>query len=307
MTCMVRSLSLLSCFILPVLLISCSRKQVNSSPQFHCQPSMRETGCFLVLLVDAKHLDYSDNHLLLKSMVKHPDTLSKNNDVGHAWIYLRGTIDGQSVELEGGHSGELGQAQVKYFDGVMNYIEYGYANPTEEEKRCPRCEPNPIKYLWTSLGDGFYQEGPGMHRPTFAAKVDITHEQFRKILEFIDPFNYHYPDYALTRNQCTTFVAQVAALIDLSLEYEVTIPIDQKLTLCGETYQLWTDPLYSQITFPSPDILECSLKDLVAEGNAEYALDWYQKHRPRCFQHQLRDLSHTVTRFPERLIRYLCL
>lgn len=221
---------------------------------------LKETENFIVFLVDAKHLDYSNSQALIKSLQKH-------HSFGHAWIKLHGDHQGQSVDIEGGHSGELGCMDPKYFDGIMNYIEYGDAKYTRGQPI--RYEPNPIKYLWSTLQDGFYQEGAGGHRPTFAAKVDITPEQFNQILEFIDPFNYCYANYSLTHHQCTTFLVQIAALIGIILPSEVTIPIAQQVRFSGTIYHLWSDPIYAELTLPSPDILEQSLIQLVEQGQAE--------------------------------------
>lgn len=250
-----------------ILISSCCVKKDERLPFVHFGKSIQETDYFLVFLVDAKHLDYTSTKTVIKS-------LQQNADFGHAWIYLRGAINGLLVELEGGHSGELGRSNPKYFDGVMNYIEYG--NPNGKSRNQPiRKEPNPIKYLWTTLHDGFYQEGAGGHKPTFAAKVDITQEQFDKILTFISPFNYSYSDYALTWHQCTSFVTQIASLIGIILSAEISIPISQNLKFGCATYQLWVDPQYAELTLFSPDVLEKSLIDLVQQNKAQDALNWY--------------------------------
>ena len=125
---------------------------------------------FLIVLVDARHLDYTDGRSLLRTLVKHPSDGSKNSDVGHAWIYLHGIVNDQNIGLEGGHSGELGIYQPRYFEGIMNYLEYGYANPTSQQQSCPRHESNPVKYLWEIQQDGFFQKGSGGHCPTFCSK-----------------------------------------------------------------------------------------------------------------------------------------
>lgn len=218
-----------------------------------------DSDFFLIIYVDAPHLDYTNNTRLIQTIARHPNG-SKNRDVGHAWIALHGTINGQIINIEGGHSGELGIAQARYFDGIMNYVDYGDANPTEEIKRHPRKrEANPIKYLWTTQHDGYFEKGSGNHIPTFALKCDLTQEQFERIYAFIQPQNYNYCEYSLTDHQCCTFVAQVAALIGLSLDYEITIEIDPILRLGFKTIRLWEDPKYSTFTFGSPDILERSL------------------------------------------------
>lgn len=232
-----------------------------------------ESDYFLVLLVDARHLDYTDNYSFLNTVAKHPSDGSKNRDVGHAWIYLRGMHEGMPVCLEGGQSGERGVIQAKYFDGIMNYIDFGYANPTPQQYCCPRYEPNPVKYLWECHRDGYFQWGPGNHKPTFAAKVDLTPEQFARIEDFIA--HYRYFEYAITGNQCSSFVAQVASLAGLDLECEVTMTIEPKIYYGGCEICLWSDPCYERLTISSPDILERSLMKAVREGTAENAMGWY--------------------------------
>jgi len=221
-----------------------------------------ETDFFLVLLVDAPHLDYTDNRSFFRTLAKHPDTGSRARHVGHAWIVLRGIEDGQIVITEGGHSGETGTQQAKYFDGVLNNAESGDANP--------------IKYLWSVQEDGFFQKGSGGHTPTFAAKITLTKQQYERILAFIHPDNYYYPRYSLTDSQCATFVTKAAALAGLYLDHQVVVNIDPTLKLRGKNITLWQDPRYSEITISTPDVLEKSLIQAVQEGKAEYALAWYR-------------------------------
>lgn len=283
-------------FLLLTLIITSSCSYRPTTPAYHefyshldgipipASPRMKESDYFIVFLVDARHLDYTECPSLLRTIVKHPSDGSKNGDVGHAWIYLQGIVDGQHVCIEGGHSGELGSVQAKYFDGIMNYIEFGYANPTDEQKCSPRYEPNPIQYLWATQSDGFFQQGSGNHTPTCAVKIDLTEEQFQRILTFIHPDNYFYGDYTLTHNQCTTFLAKVAAVINFPIDYEVTVTIPSHLKVGGDRYTLWTDPKYGSFTFSSPDIAERSLIHALQSGKGEDALSWYkQKHR-KCRQ-----------------------
>lgn len=251
---------------------------LNQSSCATNQP-LRESDNFLVILVDARHLDYTNNYSFLKTMTKHPSDGSKNRDVGHSWIYLRGIQDGQAVFLEGGHSGELGVVQSKYFDGIMNYIDFGYATPTSKEILSPRIEPNPVKYLWETQHDGYFQWGSGGHSPTYAVKLDITSEQFELICSFIT--KYRYREYAITGNQCSSFVAQVASLAGLDLACEVTMDIQPCLYYGGRQVRLWSDPLYSQLTISSPDILEKSMMQAAKENQVENALQWYQGVRNR--------------------------
>ncbi len=252
-----------------VALSGCCRNQDALLPP--CEKTCPRSPYFIVFLVDAKHLDYTSGNGCLGTLAKNP-----RDNFGHAWIYLEGLVDGETVAIEGGHSGETGSIQAKYFDGVMNGLEYGYANPTPELSQFPRCEPDPIKYLWAVQSDGFFHKGNGGHVPTYAARVDLTQEQFLKVMHYINPCNYDYAQYAITGNQCSSFVSQIGALIDFPIECQVTIPIEQQLW----GYKVWEDPCYSKLTISTPDIIEKSLQQSVKDGQATYALPWYRKtHR----------------------------
>lgn len=196
---------------------------------------------FIVFLVNARHLDTSSFPKFCRSLAKHPN-------VGHAWVYLQG-----DQVLEGGHSGELGAYQPRYADGVMDHLQWGVKNP--------------IRYLWSSQCDGFFQEGDGGHQPTFAAKIHLSQEQYQLIFAFIK--NYPYQEYSLTNNQCCTFLRQIARLIGIELEVQASLAIDQWIVLNGKRFQLWEDARYSKLIFSSPDVLEASLKRLVREGKAQ--------------------------------------
>jgi hypothetical protein len=304
---------LLQCFFftLTLLLAGCSWRPLTpeySELYAHLMekpnyPAMLESDYFVVLLVAARHLDYTHGVSTLKTIAKHPSDGSKNGDVGHAWIYLQGIEQGERVFIEGGHSGERGINQSRYFEGVMNYIEYGYATPTEEQIWSPRYEPNPIKYLWATQRDGFFQWGSGGHTPTFAAKIDLTKEQFQRIVAFIHSSNYYYKDYALIHNQCSSFVAKVAALANLPIDHEVTISIPPTLSFRDVNCTLWTDPHYAKLTFSSPDIVERSLMQAVRKGHAQYALPWYFKHHGRCWCMRFLDMCEDIRRFPNRFCR----
>lgn len=262
---------------------SCYRPNTESYQAFysylHSAPRqalpMRESDYFLVVLVNARHLDYTDTCSFFHTVAKHPSDGSKTGDVGHAWIYLQGKVNNKLFCLEGGHSGERGLLQAKYFDGIMNYNEWGWANPSSEQMLAGRYEPNPVRYLWETLSDGFFQKGSGGHCPTYAAKVDLTEEQFYSILAFIHPRSYPYRQYAITQHQCASFVSQVASLAGLQLDYQVSMAIEPSVWYGGMDVRLWKDCQYSVITVGSPDIVEKSLMAAVGEGKAEYALDWY--------------------------------
>jgi len=265
-------------------------------------PIMQESDYFLVLLVEARHLDYSDCKALLKTVAKHPDDGCKSGDVGHAWIYLQGVMPGTQIPfiIEGGHSGELGVCQAKYLDGVMNYIDFGYANPSEAQCCHPRYEPNPIKYLWEPQQDGFFQKGSGGHVPTYAAKIHLNQAQFFKILNFIRPENYNYSHYSLTEHQCSTFIFEVAALADFFIEDSIVVKIDPMLKIGKERIRCWEDPIYRTIQLSTPDVLERDLMQAVREGRVEYALDWYFEKYP-CRKRKSCDPLKGIRELPSRL------
>lgn len=251
--------------------------QSPSSSSFY--KPMKEEEFFLIILVDACHLDYTDGRQFFQSVAVHPSNGSRRGDVGHAWIYLQGKMkDGTIFSLEGGHSGEKEEPPARYFDGIMNYNQYGYSNPTPEQMRSFRYEPDPIKYLWTMREDGFFQKGSGSHKPTFAIKISLSSKQFQEILAFIRPSRYPYRQYALIGPQCCTFVAKVAQMAGLSLETEASMQVSPKIYFGRRWIRLWEDPRYSKLTFSTPDVLEKSMMEAVKNGKAEYALDWYLNH-----------------------------
>lgn len=215
----------------------------------------------LVFLVEAPHLDYSSPKKLLKTMAKHPSNWSKNGDVGHAWLYLEGEIDGQKIVCEGGHSGELGFYQPTYLQGLLENISLGAADP--------------IRYLFCTQEDGFFQKGSGGHRPTFAAKTSLTDEEFYKILQYLK--NYPYAKYSLTGKQCCTLLNEIATLLGLSFHISRTIAIPSKIKAGNNWISLWNREEYSTLTFACPDLLEQELKAAVANKKLEQALTWYKK------------------------------
>ncbi|MFI0435650.1 MAG: hypothetical protein ACH350_08015 [Parachlamydiaceae bacterium] len=237
---------------------------------------MVEDDYFLVLLVDACHLDYTDAAQFFQSVAIHPMNRSRRGDLGHAWIYLQGKLrDGTIFVLEGGHSGEREAHPPRYFEGLMNYNQWGYANPSAEDMSNPRYEPNPIKYLWTIREDGFFQKGSGGHHPSFAAKISLSKKKFEEVLAFIRPSTYPYSCYALMGNQCCSFVAHVAGLAGIVLKTKTSMRVSPLIYYGNRWIRLWENPCYSILTFATPDILEKSLIEAVQKGRAEYALDWY--------------------------------
>lgn len=236
------------------------QNQIQNEPLFQ-----KETDYYLVICVDAKHLDYSDIDSLLSTIAKHPNG-SRSRDYGHAWIRLVGMKDEKKMMFEGGHSGELGRIRPTYLDGV-------YALATKK----PIPDPNPVQYLFGALPDGFLQKGSGGHKPTFACRIELTENQFTTIWDFCTKGSYDYSRYSLTENQCTHFVVRVAALIGLELDAEVTMKIPKRAKFWSREIILWNDPRYSTISFLSPDALEKSLLFSVKNTTSTPCLKWYRR------------------------------
>jgi len=255
----------------------------------YCQSStaFRSSDYFIVILVDAKHLDYTSTQGFLRSFTKHPKSCCKRGDVGHAWVYLEGFVDGSRVCVEGGHSGELGERCPRYFDGLVEAI--------------IRNEKNPIAYLHQTLPDGYFEKGNGGHRPTLAAKIDLNKDQFDKILDFI--VSYNYREYSITKKQCASFVGKIAEFAGVPVETSVVLPIQKTVRLCGQRVTLWQDPFYQTIAVSSPDILEKSLLERISQGKAQNVRRWYLKTR---YKRQSQEaLPETISQFSRRYQRHL--
>ena len=211
----------------------------------------------LVILVCARHLDYTNSQSLLKTVAKHPQDGSLTGDVGHAWVLLK---SGDEI-IEGGHSGELGLDESRYFDGIMDLIEAG--------------DPNPVRYMHHTLHDGYFESGSGGFFPTYAIKKTLTYEQAAKIRHLIT--HYDYREYSLTKRQCLVFVNKVAQIAGLHFETDISIPVAKYAHVGNHQIKLWTNETYATLQLMSPDVLEKSLMEAVYAGEAEYALDWYRK------------------------------
>jgi len=231
---------------------------------------------FIVFLVASRNLDYIDNKALFNTVRNIDNPKKGGRVVGHSWVYVHGIKEGKKFFLEGGHSALL-KGGPGYVSGVINLNKYGYADRKDLPEIGVRYEPNPIKYLWAVRKDGFFQRGAGGHSPTFAARVNITKNEFEQVLVFMKKDNYKYKDFSIINRQCTTFVARLAALVGLELEHTVTVQVDSKINVGDKNYRLWTDPLYSKITFASPDKMESSLRRAVADGQATSVLNWYTR------------------------------
>lgn len=160
---------------------------------------------------------------------------------------------------------------------------------------------NPVEYLWESLDDGHFEEGAGHHVPTFAIRIDLTKDQFFSILHFVE--DYPFSRYSLTRRQCCSFVQDVAHLAGLELDCAMRMEIQPTVQLGGEVIRLWSNPLFSQIEFPAPEVLEESMKRAVEEGKAVDALEWYLETHPKRASERWQRFCEDLRLFPSRLKR----
>lgn len=237
----------------------------------------RATPHYLVLLVHAIGLDYQNEANLLRALYKNQ---RKGGFIGHAWVLLSGFENGRREVVEAGISPK-GAGSLEFFRGVLHLAEYGYVDPSDEQKTHPRYEPDPISYLWWDQGNGYLQPASEFSlRPTYAAKVDLNREQYRRIKARLDPELPSHRSFQLTGQQCSSFVAELAALAGVILKHQVTIPIPREAQVNGRRVRLWTDPKYSSITLSTPDVIQEDMKRLVASGRAVDALSWYLAGAP---------------------------
>jgi hypothetical protein len=208
---------------------------------------------YILFLVDAQNLDYSDAAALFCSIQKSP-----SKTVGHAWICL---CKADGTVIEGGHSGEVGLTEPRYLESLLVHMN----------------ERNPARHLFKSLQDGYFEKGSGIHTPSYAIRLNISEEECEKICQLIG--QYHFSRYSLTDNQCVHLVARIAGVLGLKLSYEVSVPIPQQIEFEGELLTLWHDSEFNSITLATPDELQKSMKKAVLEGQAIAALDFYKSGR----------------------------
>lgn len=260
-------------WFLLLILAACSYKQ--SEPE----PVLVKSDRYIVFLVEARHLDYSTNPKLLRTIAKHPSDGTKNSDVGHAWILF---VDGDEV-ICGGHSGETGEFQLKYIEGVFSLADQG--------------DPNPIRYLFSKQRDGFFQVGSGGHTPTFAGKRNLTEKEASDIRDVIA--SYSFRNYSLTQNSCCSLIEAIAFKLGLIIDSSLTIDIQPYY----KGIKLWEDPCFSKITIQSPDRLEVCLKDLVKQGELEEVTPLVKERK--CFRCRMKKTGEDLRLLPARTVRWL--
>jgi hypothetical protein len=210
----------------------------------------------VVFFVSARHLDYASAPRFLRSLDINPLSKKTRLSFGHAWFSLKGM---EEEIIEGGHSGELGLNQAKYFEGVVNNIKYGYSNPDLIQKKQNHYERNPIKYLWETIYDGFFQIGNGGYSPTLALYVPLNKLQYKSLRKLVSEDNYNYFAYSISKNQCCNLIINMGKEIGLDFSAEKKISLPRYIQFDKESLRFWEDDIYSQFIFLSPDELEKSL------------------------------------------------
>lgn len=198
---------------------------------------------FLVVHVDARHLDYSSPEAFFASM-RWGVFLPQEPTIGHAWINLVGKINGKPWRFEGGHTGEFGLTAPRYFDEVVR-------------RSVETSDPNPAKYLFSSLPDGCLQKGSGGHIPTLSVAFPLTEEQFLHLYSFLQ--SYDFSHWSLRDHQCVDFVLSCLALVGVPLTCTQTIQIPHDFMWEGKRIRLWSDKRYEKLVFTTPEALEKAL------------------------------------------------
>lgn len=225
------------------------------------ESSIPDEPYYIIFLVSAKHLDYRSADSFLASLELHPSTKETRLAFGHAWLHLHSP----SNDIIGGHSGELGVIQPKYFDGLMNLNETGHVDPDLVRPFFKRYEENPVKYLHEALMDGFFQKESGGYVPNLAVFYPLTESQYESIAAYIDEKNYDYSKFSITKRQCTTLLIEVAKLLNLSLEAKACIQLPAYLYFDHQKIRLYKDKSYQFFEFQTPDQLEKSLVGLLQQ------------------------------------------
>lgn len=231
------------------------RESSSTLEQFHGKEDF-----FLVVLVDARHLDYSSPEAFFTSM-HYGLFLPQDPTIGHAWIKLCRNVKGKKWSFEGGHTGEFGLTAPKYFDEV---VRLGLETD----------EPDPAQYLFSSLPDGCLQKGSGGHSPTFSAAFPLTEEQFFKVYRLLR--EYDFKKWSLQEHQCVDFVLSCLATIGVHLSCTQTLNIPPEFVWKERRIRLWKDAQYSTLTLATPDALEKALFHEVLERKALLAMKWYK-------------------------------
>lgn len=217
---------------------------------------------YLVILVDARHLDYSSFEKFFLTM-NSGAVFSREPTIGHAWVII-GERRGEKTWLfEGGHTGEFGGHVPRYFDEVLH-------------RAYTAEDPNPAKYFFFPLPDGQLQIGSGGHIPTFAVAIPISKEQLLRIQRLFEPDGYDFSQWSIQGPQCVRFVRTCLAVAGVDVSCIEKIPLPQSVQYRGEKRTLWRESTYSILSVETPDLLEKRLWELARAGRALVATQWYK-------------------------------
>jgi hypothetical protein len=228
---------------------------------------------FLVVLVDARHLDYTSPSNYFCSLSQGL-FLDQDPNTGHAWIVLIGKEDGHPWVFEGGHTGEFGLYAPRYFDEVvrLSWDEH---------------HPNPAYYLFTTLPDGTIQYGSGGHTPTFAAAFPLTEVGYCRVRRLLAQDGYDFSQWGIRGPNCIRFVHSCLAAIGVEVDCQETFVMPPSFRYKGEEVTLWSDPVYSKFDIETPELLEKRLWELTEEGRALVASRWYRSFCQKCESRQI--------------------
>jgi hypothetical protein len=206
-----------------------------------------DEGYFLYILVDAPRWDFSEARALLFTIWLRP--------LSHSWIML----ESQGKRLEFGHTGNFGRVKPAYHEGVQQRDRDG--------------DPNPIAYLWQTMPDGQFQTNKPERPPTFAWKLPITRQKYKRIHDYV--MNRDYDKFDLRTNNCTDMAAKTAELAGINLIHRIRLTLPPEAEVWGRMKRIWTDPQYSILEFSSPQVMEADLRQLVQFGIGSDVTEWY--------------------------------
>jgi len=206
-----------------------------------------DEGYYLHILTEAANWDHSDTTWLLFSIWQRPRT--------HSWIILESPRD----RLEFGHTGNFGQTQPRYLEGVHQRIRDNH--------------PNPIAYLWETMSDGQFQIGKPNRPPTFVWRMPITKRRYQTIYKYL--MERKYDQFSLRDNNCVDMVTDAAALAGINLVHRIRLTLPPEKKILGRTLRAWTDPQYRILEYSTPDVLEADLRQLAQLGIGSDVTEWY--------------------------------
>lgn len=238
---------------------------IKNSPELHKKEFSGADSHFLVVLVDAKQLDYTSFDRYIRSL----SSSAKPGEVptiGHAWIVLS-KKEGASEKyfFEGGHSGEMSETVPSVLDGIW-------------KKAVSSQDKNPIAHLFSMRDDGQKEHGSGGHIPTYAVAFPLSEEGFCRIKRLIEE-EYDFSSWSMASHNCIDFTRACLSSIGIFINCEQQIKIPKQATLFGKKIHLYEESRFSCILIKTPELLENRLRSLVEEGCGMPALQWYQNKK----------------------------